>query len=199
MAVKLAERPKEAKLTVGDALREVKEDCREIRLKLLIMSPALTKENVSQIQREAASIMEKKERKYSYYEIGHNFILQNVVDSVNKKVHLTVEEERLLPLAIGRVYYSPPTGEYLKSAEAAESLEKEGARGKEIFTALKSAYADLNVVAEAARIPDSPTVDMFLNPLRNPYLAFSSFGKIATAKRNIAASVEGDEESQFYA
>ncbi len=198
MPVKMAERPKEAKLTTEEALGQVREDCKEIRRRLLIVSPSLTKENVFQIQREGTSIMERKGRKYSYYEIGHNFILQNVIAIVDNKLHLTLEEERLLPIAIGRIYYSPPSHEYIASAAAAESLEDEGDRGKGIFAALKTAYSDLKVVAEAARIPDSPTVDMFLNPLRNPYLAFSSFGQIAAAKRRIASNVEGDEEGHFY-
>ncbi|MDE1865624.1 MAG: hypothetical protein KGH94_03240 [Candidatus Micrarchaeota archaeon] len=199
MPTKLAEKGTEVKLSVDQASREIREDCREIRMKLAILSPILTSKDIAPIEREAVSIIAKKGREYPYYEIGHHFAMQHAVAYVKNKVGLSEEEEGLLTTMIGRVYYNPPPREFIESAKAAEKLDSMGPRGNDIRMALKEAYTNLKEVVEVGRNRGTETDDMFTNPITNRYTTAQSFAVVARSKRNLASDAEGDESLQFYA
>ena len=189
----LTERRNETKLRVEEAVRQVSEDCGEIRFRTGIFSPTLKPKDVVKITREAVSIMEEKGRKYSYYEIGHRFIVENIISDLQDKIGLDPEEAKLLAGVCGRVYYNIPPREYTRVAEAASALAELGLRGQEIFDAWKKEYEILNDRVKML-MEFSPAADMFANATLNPYTSCRDFAEVATKKRNMAKSIENREE-----
>jgi hypothetical protein len=227
MAESTTKQPKSAgttgnRLSVETAVRQIGEDCREIRDKLKLPLIIPNPNDFARIKEEATRLMDAKGRAYSYYEIGFRFIVDHVVASLKDKINLNENEERLLRSAMGRVYYNPPIREYTCMAEAADTINENKGRSGQILEAWLKEVSDLRPmylsVGRSYGTSESPFTsvaknsDMFDNPFvraligpsmhaNGPPMYYNgkefseihNFGDIAAMKREDIPSMEKNE------
>lgn len=212
MATKSFAMHSQSKMTVEEMTRQVNEDYKEIVSRLGRTSPIIgscrmdidkEKSDCRDIEESWKDIRKEKDRKYSHYEIGHRFVAEHLVASINGKIGLSSDEERTLREFIGRVHYNPPTAETLRRAKAAEDMAEYGEeRSAQIFDALKAECRSLRAsIYEQSHTKVKEIEDMFFNPLEI-YPGFltvcQNFGDVASLMRKLARLVDEKGCAPFY-
>ena len=198
MAEKTVTRGTSGRLTVEVAVKQVTEDCKEIRRDLHLSTMITKPRDLLRIKDESRKIMEAKKRGYFYYEIGFVFFTDHAVMSLRNKIGLTEEEEKLLRAAVGRLYYNAPFRELSRMARAAERIDENRERSTQIFDAWLQEQRDFRAMRKLVNL-DS---DMFDNPvyaLTSGSLNAKNFGDIAVGIRDtIRYNKKLDGYTSFY-
>lgn len=137
----MRERTELKKLTVEVAQRQVSGIWRRMREGHGFAGNELTAERVKKIFGSLESY--KPSEQLAYYEIGHKFAVEHVVEKVRGEVGLKKSEELLLRRALGRLVYNVPARESIRQSQAASNLSECGGRGQQIFDATLEAYRKL--------------------------------------------------------
>lgn len=137
----------DTRLSVVAAFLQVEEDAADIHRRLRSDFCMLTPDDVLQIQENGLKIMDEKERRYALYEIGHYFLLDQVMQRLTESIDLTGQEEGLLRAALGKLYYNVPELERIRQVQAAEDLEQLP-RSQQIYDALRK---EVGVVLDLVR------------------------------------------------
>jgi hypothetical protein len=197
MAGKTVIKGTDERLTVDVALKQIGEDCKEIRkgldLQLEITSPG----KISRIEKEGIKMMEAKKRKYSYYEIGFRFFVDHAIVSLKDSIGLKDREETLLREAVGRLYYNEPVSEFKRRERAAGRLNEIGERGKLIFDAWIQEERDFRLMRNLTQLSS----DMFDNPINSltaGNLHAKNFGDIAEGMKEMIGYLQKEGYSGFY-
>ncbi len=189
-----------SKMTVEEAIKQVREDCLEIKSRLGLASSVINPDRILRIEKEWEKMNAEEERKYSYYEIGHKFIAEHLVASVKEKVRLRPEEEKTLREVIGRIYYNPPAGETLRCIKATEDMARYGEiRSKQIFDAFKTATDSLRGIVNQEQATTDARRDMFLNTLDIPGLSdCQTFRELASFMKEMTMPIDDKGHNSFY-
>jgi hypothetical protein len=185
------------RLTVDVALKQIGEDCKEIRKNLDLQLGIASPDKISRIEKEGLRIMEAKKRKYSYYEIGFRFFVDHAIVSLEDKIDLKGREETLLREAVGRLYHNAPLSEFRRREKAADGLNAIGERGKLIFDAWIQEQRDFRSMRNLTKLNS----DMFDNPvyaLTAGSLNAKNFGEIAKGMKEIIEYLQENGYSSFY-
>jgi len=184
-------------LTVDVALKQIGEDCKEVRKNLGLQLGITSPGKISLIEKEGLRIMEAKKRKYSYYEIGFRFFVDHTIVSLEDSIGLKGREETLLKEAVGRLYYNAPVSEFRRRERAANRLDEIGERGKLIFDAWILAEHDFRLMRNLTQLSS----DMFDNPvysLTAGSLHAKNFGDIAEGMKGMIGYLQKNGYSGFY-
>ncbi len=185
------------RLTVDVALKQIGEDCKEIRKGLNLQLDITSPGKISRIEKEGIKMMEAKKRKYSYYEIGFRFFVDHAIVSLKDSIGLKGREETLLREAVGRLYYNEPVSEFKRRERAASRLNEIGERGKLIFDAWIQAERDFRLMRNLTQLSS----DMFDNPINSltaGSLHAKNFGDIAEGMKEIIGELQREGYSGFY-
>lgn len=184
--------PVARRLTLEDAHVVLRKDTPKIRDMLGISSAILAAGDLNKIVQAWAKFSLENHSEYSYYDIGHTFIVDHLIASVKKNIGLKHDEERLLGSVLGRLYYNPPEREFIEKINAAEKLATKGERGSRILSCLKEEVSNFQTMCKSAKVKTDLS-DMFANPLSDIILFVSSkrsFEEIAKSEREFVVALK---------
>lgn len=140
---------------MNEGLKKARAHYNQIRknLRLAKNDHSLDAQRMVDIHQELCRIQpEAKNLGYVYYDLGHLFIKEHLVDVIRKEHSLTEEEEKNIRNFIGREYYAPSARDFRNRLAAGKNLAKND-KGKKILNMITAESKKLlNEQAEQQKI-----------------------------------------------